>query len=174
MDWPGLLGSLAAGLAFAFGLIVIHEYGHWAVGRAFGVPADSIRVRWENPPHVALRSGEEWLAPMDSRYAEVYHAHREGVGPAWLYIAAGVIVESATALVLLGVLVALGATGAANVLASVSLLLLLAYLVGDLVISLARGGMSGDWSAMYGVQRLWTIGLAVTLLAARGLPVLWV
>lgn len=153
MDWLGLLGDLAAVVGFAWGLVVIHEYGHWAAGRGFGVPADSIRVRIQNPPHVALRNGERWLSPSDPGYADVYQAHRGGIGPAWLFIAAGEIAESVAALTLLGVLLAIGATDVATVLVWTSLLLLVAYLVGDL----ARGAVVADWSAMYAVHRLWTV-----------------
>ncbi|MGB3684384.1 MAG: hypothetical protein WA991_00985 [Ornithinimicrobium sp.] len=173
MNWLGVLLDVLAGLGFAWGLIVIHEYGHWAAGRAFGVPADSIQVKMNNPPHVALRVGEHWLSPSVPGYAEAYQAHRAGRGPAWLFIAAGEIAESAAALILLGILLTAGATDVAIVVAWTSLILLVVYVVGDLIVSLTRKAVVADWSAMYALQRLWTVGLAVVLLVVRGQPLTW-
>lgn len=48
-----VLIDLVGGVGFALLLVVVHEYGHYGVGRLLGVPADSIRVELGGgPPHV--------------------------------------------------------------------------------------------------------------------------
>ncbi|MGC1208870.1 MAG: hypothetical protein WA880_13025 [Ornithinimicrobium sp.] len=170
----GIVADVIGGLGFAFLLVGVHEYGHYWTGRMLGVPADCIRVELGgNPPHVALRDGERWLAPMDELYAEVFQRHRPGTGSAWTYIAGGVIGESFFAVALIGVLARLGAGEVAVVLAWVTAALFAIYAAGDLLVSLGRRSVSGDWSAMYAVQRPATLGLLVAGGAVKAVPLFW-
>jgi len=171
----GVAVGILSVLGFVWLLILVHEYGHYAAGRMLGVPADSIHVRVaHNPPHVALRDGEVWLAPMDESYAEVFQRHRSGVAPAWSYIAGGSVAESAFALALIAGLTWSGADGAAVMLARATAILFAVYLIGDAAVSLTRRAVSGDWSAMYAVQPVATIGCAATMAAAKVVTLVWV
>ncbi len=170
----GLAVDLIGGLGFVFLLIGVHEYGHFWTGRLLGIPAGCIRVELGgNPPHVALREGDRWLAPMDESYAEAFQRHHPAVSAAWTYIAGGVIGESLFAVALIGVLIAAGAGQVAVVLAWASATLFAIYGVGDLAVSLGRRSVSGDWSAMYALQPLATVGLLVAGGAAKAAPLIW-
>lgn len=161
-------------LGFAWLLIVVHEYSHYVGGRMLGVPADSMRVVVaNNPPHVALREGEAWLTPLDESYADVFQRHRSGVAPAWWYIAAGSVGESVVALVVIAGLMWAGADEVAGPLAWATALVFTVYLVGDAAMSLTRKVVSGDWSAMYVVQSVATVALALALGAVKIATLAW-
>lgn len=154
--------DLVGGLGFALLLIVVHEYGHLGIGRLLGVPADSIRVDLGgSPPHVALRDADRWISPKEGDYAEVFQRHCGDIRSAWTYIAGGAAVESAFALTLIVALNAFGAHDVAIVLSWATAALFAAYLVGDAAVTASRGGVSGDWSAMFAVHQVATIALAV-------------
>jgi hypothetical protein len=48
--------------ALVFGLIAVHETGHYLAGIWAGIPAREMRlVLFTFPQHVAIRDGEQWL-----------------------------------------------------------------------------------------------------------------
>lgn len=166
--------SVVSGIGFIWLLVIVHENGHYLFGRVLGVPAEDMRVEITgNPPHVALRDGDRWVPPMDESYAEIFQRHCPSLRAAWLYIAGGVIGETVVALVMICVLVAIGIGGAAVILAWSTTLFFVAYVLGDLAISLSRRMATGDWSAMYTVHPGSTFGLLIGAGAAKAAPLLW-
>ncbi len=139
-----------------------------------GVPGDCIRVELAgNPPHVALRDGDVWLSPMDESYADVFQRYRGGLAAAWAYIAGGSVGESVFAATLIVGFTFTGADEVAVVLAWATAALFVAYLTADLVASLIRKAVSGDWSAMYAVQPVATIALALFLGVVKITALAW-
>lgn len=147
---------LAFGLTLAavWGVIWIHEAGHYVAGRQI-VGVDAVDIRFVAPyfpRYVALRNPDvdEWVAPTDlARYEEVYRAydadgdHRERFFAAGDIVQIGVVVPLALAS---GLLLS-PAVGIALLL--VSLLTTGAYVALDAVATRLRGDPSGDYSALW-------------------------
>jgi len=141
-------------LAAVWGVIWIHEAGHYVAGRRIlGVDAEDIRlVAPYFPRYVALRDpdAEEWVAPTElARYEEVYQAydpdgdHRERFFAAGEIVQVGVVVPLALA----GGLLLSPRVGVGLVL--VSLLTTGAYVALDAVATRLQGAPSGDYSALW-------------------------
>jgi hypothetical protein len=66
-----------ANAACIFVLIAIHEAGHFLAGWVGGIPVSAMRFRLLTfPQHIALRDGDEWVAPFDlERYVAVMQRH---------------------------------------------------------------------------------------------------
>lgn len=162
-------------LGAAWGAVLVHEAGHYLAGRLLGVPAESIRIRMERPPHVALHRSGRWFSPDEPGYSAVFALYNDSVMAAWLFIAAGIVVETAVALVLVMIFFAAGSLPL--VIAGASTGVLIAYLLADVVMSKGRGLPYGDFTAMrriYPAASIATIGVAVVLRAvaiAASLPV---
>ena len=137
-----------------------------------GVPADSLRVELgANPPHVALREGDRWVKPMDDEYTEIFQRRCPRAWQAWSYIAGGEILEAIGALALIVTLNFFGASEVAIVAAWAAAALFAVYVVADTIISSTRGQISGDWSAMFVVNRVAAITLAIALAAVKAAPI---
>lgn len=82
--------------ALVFGLIAVHETGHYLAGICTGIPARDMRlVLFEFPQHVAIRDGEAWLSPVKEiqRYIEVTQRHLRSRAAAFCWVAGGMVLE---------------------------------------------------------------------------------
>lgn len=174
MDLTQVVLYALAAVGFAWLTITVHEYGHLAVGRAAGVPAGDIRVRYTpSPPHVALRSGEQWLAPDDPGYADTFQEHRAGVRAAWVFVAGGFLLESVLAVGGAAALTPV-APATAAVWLGTSTVIFLAYVVVDLLGRARAGAPTGDTSAMLAIHGPATIVPLLVMVLGRGLALAWV
>ncbi len=92
------LAIFAGCLASVFGIIALHECGHFLAGLLAGIPFGQMKVRLTVfPQHVALSEGQEWLSPVGdhARYvarAKVLIRSRCGaIG----YVAGGLLAQTA-------------------------------------------------------------------------------
>lgn len=154
-------------VGFMWLLILIHEYGHLWAGRMLGVPADRIRVEFR-PPHVALLGENGWVPPDDESYAEVFMRWHASAGGSWLYIAAGLLVETAVALAGAVVLAVVDLTPVAVTLLTASLILAALYLLYDVVGTVRTGRPAGDHSAMWSLT---PTGTALLIIVSFGVKV---
>jgi hypothetical protein len=96
----------AGSLAAVFGVIALHECGHFLAGIAAGIPAAQMKIRlFTFPQHVALRDGATWLSPVRDyhRYAERSLMLTKGKRGGIAYVAGGLVAQ--TIVVVLFVLV---------------------------------------------------------------------
>lgn len=173
MDVTQTLLYVLAVLGFAWLTVNVHEYGHLAVGRWVGVPADSIRVRYTpRPPHVALRAGQTWLAPDDPDYASTFQRFNGRVSAAWVFVAGGFLVESVVVLAGAAALVP-AAPAIAVAWLGTSTAILLLYVVTDLIGRVRTGVAAGDASALAALHTGATVGILLLITIARGLVLGW-
>ena len=163
----GLVPTVAVAFAVIWAAILVHELGHYYAGRSIAeIPADRIKlVAPYFPRYVALSDGERWVGPSDlERYRSVYAQYDPEGEHEYRFAAAGELVQAglvapvgfALGLVVspdLGVLVL-----------SASLLVSLVYAAIDLVATLSRGEISGDYSLLWEASP----GLPVMLLLGFG------
>lgn len=155
-------------VGFAFGFVVVHEYGHLLAGRVLGVPAPAIRVELAGrPPHTALRRGDRWLRPEDSDYADAFREHRPERWAAWTYVAGGLVVETAATTASVLVLVAAGAEEVGIVLAWVALLLAVTYLIVDVALTTRSRRPYGDHALLWQLHRGATCLLVAVALGTK-------
>lgn len=160
-----VLLSLVGIACFAWLVIVIHEYGHFIVGRVVGIPRGDIRVDLSGkPPHNALRRGSAWLSPDDAGYIDAFRRHAESTAAAWAFVSGGVVVETALSVPAIVVIAYLGGTGPALLWAWTTLVIFIIYVVGDAVISLRTQQRSGDFSSLWEIHRPGTV-LVVLVIA---------
>lgn len=174
MDVTQVLLWILAAVGFAWLTVNVHEYGHLAVGRAVGVPADSIRVRFTPlPPHVALRDGERWLAPDDTGYVPAFARFNPGAAAAWWYVAGGFVIES---VVVIGAVAALApvAPVVAALWLETSTAIFLVYVLLDVAGTWRRGTPTGDTSALWRIHAGATVALLLSVAVGRGLLLWWV
>lgn len=163
-----LVVDVVGAIGFAFGLVVIHEYGHLLAGRVLGVPAAAIRVELAGrPPHTALRRGDRWLRPEDSDYADAFQEHRPERWAAWIFVAGGVVVETAVTTASVLVLVAVGAEEVGIVLAWVALLLAVTYLIADVALTARSRLPYGDHAVLWQLHRGATCLLVAVALGTK-------
>ncbi len=139
-------------LGFGWLSVLVHESGHLLAGRAFGVPSSRIRIVLGNPSHVALRDGDRWLGPDDPDYVRVFRRHRTEPWAAWVFVAAGLILEACVAALAIAALIWAGGAGAATVWAWTTAGLALAYFGLDLVGTARARRPAGDHSAMWQIS----------------------
>ena len=74
-----------------FGLITVHEFGHFLAGWAGGIPAGDMRVRLLTfPQHVALRFQDRWVSPFElDPYLATMSRHLVTTPRLFLYTAGG-------------------------------------------------------------------------------------
>lgn len=163
-----MLSALAIILGTAWGIVVVHEHGHRFAARLLGVPADAVRVVYGMPSHTALRCGDSWLAPDDDGYVAAFRAHRAGARAGWTFVAAGFVIETAVALAVCCALVLLGAMWPALLVAAVSGVVFLGYVLADAVASLARRRPHGDASVMWSLLPWATVAALLLVASAKG------
>lgn len=151
--------DIIGAVGFAVLIIAVHEHGHRFAALLAGVPRRDVKVVLDaRPPHAALWDGERWLAPDDRDYQATFRRHQPGVWWAWVFVAGGLIVETAAVTVATLLLVAVGADEVAEVLAATTLVLFVVYLAADVVLTLRHHVPSGDHSALWSIHPLATVG----------------
>lgn len=160
----GPLPTSVVVLPVAWAVVYVHELGHYVAGRRIaGVPDDEIRmVSWLFPRYVALRDGDDWVAPSEAaRYWRVYErtdpeeTHRER------FAAGGEIVQTAVLVPAAGVAVVAGFETLATTVLGVSLLTTAVFVLVDGVMTLRNDTWWGDYSVLWAAD--WT---ALVLLLA--------
>ena len=165
-------------LPVAWVVIYVHELGHYIAGRRIvEVPDDDIRlVSWLFPRYVALRDGDDWVAPAEAaRYWRGYERHDPEDKHRERFAAGGEMVQTAV-LVPVAVLAAVAGFGTlATAVLGVSLLTTAVFVVVDAVVSLRKDTWWGDYAILWAED--WTalvlllvgfgsVHLAVLLLVA--------
>jgi len=169
-----LIGFLAhAGCIF--GLIAVHECGHYLAGWVGGIPARDMSIRLLTfPQHVALRSEDRWVSPMELEpYLATMWKHLVTTPRLFLYTAGGHLLETLVTTVTVIALVQLGWPKVAFMVAMMSTFLVgIGVLVMDLPLAWLRGHPFGDVSGLWRLAKLPTVGLVLLLFAVRIL-LLW-
>ncbi len=135
-----------------WGIIYIHELGHYYAGRTIvGIPADSIRiVEPYLPQYVALRDGNAWVSPQElERYRRVYEQYDPDGEEVERYVAAGELVQAA---VVVPVAVVVGLSVSVDLAVAILLLSLLStvgYVAIDAAATVYTGSPSGDYSVLF-------------------------
>jgi hypothetical protein len=155
----------AAVLGTAWGSVLVHESGHYCLGRLLGVPASSMSIRLERPPHVALDHEGRWLPPDHPDYPTAFAQHNPSARAAWTFVAGGVVVETVVVLALAAVFRGQGALSL--VLVGTSTALVMAYLLADLTLSIRRAHPYGDFAAMWTITTVPTVTVIVVILLVR-------
>ncbi len=158
-----------------FGLICVHECGHFLAGWAGGIPARDMRIRLlVFPQHVALRFGDRWVSPFEFEpYLAIMSRHLVTTSRLYLYAVGGLLIETLFSVVATVVLVQSGWPHLAFMVALMSsCLYVLAVLVLDVPLAWLRGHACGDVSGLWALAKLATALLVLALLAIRGL-LLW-
>lgn len=144
--------SVGGAILLIWMLRSVHEFGHYLAGRRIvGIPADSIRlVDPYLPRYVALRDGDQWVAPSEPEsYRSAYRQfdptgeHAERFAGAGELVQAAVVVPIATAFGL-AVSVPLATT-----ILVLSLLSTAFYVALDLVATIRTGSPAGDYSVLW-------------------------
>lgn len=170
-----LLGFLAHA-ACIFGLIAVHECGHFLAGWAGGIPAKDMRLRLLTfPQHIALRYEDRWVSPFELEpYLLTMWRYLTTTPRLFLYTAGGHLLETLFSVVAVVVLVQMGWPKPAFMVALMSACLVAGgILVLDLPMAWLRGHPCGDISGLWKLARLPTASLVVVLIAVR-IGLFWV
>jgi hypothetical protein len=154
-----------------FGLIAVHEAGHYLCGRLGGVPANAIRIRlFAFPQHVVLRDGQQWISPVKQieRYVELVWQYLQTKTRVWFYVAGGILVETVFTVVVGIVLLGMGMNKLTLILTGISLFLFVPWFIID-AIAIARGTIVGDLSGLWAMARIPTAILITIATASRAL-----
>ena len=158
-----------------FGLICVHECGHFLAGWLGGMPARDMRIRLlAFPQHVALRSEDRWVSPFElGPYLVAMSRYLVTTPRLFLYTAGGLLVETLFSVVAVIALVQSGWLKLAFMVALMSACLFGgAVLVLDLPLAWRRGHPCGDVSGLWALAKVPTALLVLSLLAIRIL-LLW-
>jgi hypothetical protein len=156
-------------------LIVVHECGHYVAGWLGGIPLSEMRIRLLTfPQHVALRFEDRWVGPHELEpYLATMFRHLTSTPRLFLYTAGGFLSETLFTVAATGLLVGLGWSGLALVIAVMSLgMNLIAVLLLDLPLAWRFGHPAGDVSGLWALAKLPTVLVVVGMLAIR-LALLW-
>lgn len=148
----GVVPTVAFVFAVIWAIILVHELGHYYAGRRIvGIPSSEIKlVAPYFPRYVALRDGEDWVAPTElERYWSAYDRHDPDREQEQRFAAAGDLVQAGVvapigALVGVAVDTDLGVT-----VLSASLLVFVVYAGIDVIATQYRGRPSGDYSVLW-------------------------
>ncbi|MFK5688071.1 hypothetical protein ACI3EY_00280 [Ornithinimicrobium sp. LYQ92] len=149
---PALLGLLWAS-------VVVHEAGHYLLGRCVGVPASDMKIHLGRPSYVALRHGQRWVCPDDEGYIPAFVRHAPSRPAAWSFVTGGFLIETCVVQLLVLVLAVQDLRGVALLVLGASSVIFVLYLLLDAVASVRSGATAGDGSAM------WRISAPATLIA---------
>jgi hypothetical protein len=163
-------------LGAVFGIIAVHECGHFLAGRIAGIPAGAMQVRLlAFPQHVALRSDGRWLHPSTEyeQYAQAAMGYLQDRRRAVLYVAGGLAVQSVAFAALLAALAAVGVPRfwvlpVAGAMASVPVL----YLGADVIFTALSRKPCGDFSFLWRISPASSILVTLFTLIAHG-AALW-
>lgn len=153
--------------------IAVHEFGHYMAGLVGGIPRRDMRVRLlAFPQHVVLRDGARWVSPAQiDRYVELTWQYLKTRPRVYLYVAGGILLETAFSTAAGYSLLLSGRPKLALAFVGMTLFLLLPWIVVDAV-SVARGRVNGDLSGLWQLARVPTALLLAAALVPRGL-ILW-
>jgi hypothetical protein len=154
----GPLPKSAVILPVAWVVIYVHELGHYVAGRRIvEIPDDDIRlVSRFFPRYVALRDGDDWVAPAAAaRYWRVYERHDPDEEHRERFAAGGEIVQTAVLVPAAGLAAVAGFETLATTVLGVSLLTTAVFVVVDAVVSLRKDTWWGDYAILWAED--WTV-----------------
>lgn len=161
--------------ACAFGLIAVHETGHYLAGWLAGISAKDMRIRMLRfPQHVVLRSDDEWIAPTTNtdRYVELVWHYLKTKPRVFLYVSGGVALETIFVIVASVGLILSGWPRSAVAIVGMSCCMLIPWLVID-IIMIARGRIFGDFSGLWLLSPIPTAFIILSMVAVRGILFWW-
>ncbi len=148
--------------------IVVHEIGHYMMGRLAGIPWAQMRIRLLTfPQHVAVRDGDDWVSVSElKRYFKTVRRHVPSVSGQLLYITGGFLFETLFTVLMALLLQATGFWLYAVFIVGVSLVFYLVYLFAlDLPQARRTGEPYGDTTLMYSLAPApaicWLVGMIV-------------
>ena len=169
------LVSFLAHTGCIFGLICVHECGHFLAGCVGGIPARDMRIRLLTfPQHVALRFEDRWVSPFELEpYLATMSRHLATTARLYLYTAGGLLTETLFSVVAVLAFVQTGWPNLAFMVALMSACLFgIAVLMLDIALASLRGHPCGDVSGLWALAKPPTVLLVLALLAVRVL-MLW-
>lgn len=200
-DMVTTISVIVAVIGILWASVLVHECGHYLAGRTVGVPGHCMQVRLENPPHVALKARQgpsgvgasprqpgqvtstfgsasldsddgmpPWLSPDHPGYIDAFMSHNPSSRAAWWFVAGGFVVETAVVVMVAGLLSGFGTWPVVVLGASTGLLV--AYLIGDVVLSAWRKRPYGDVAVMWVLAPSLTVVMILMVLALRVLVLL--
>jgi len=156
--------------------ILVHEIGHYSIGRLAGIPAGEIRIRLLTfPQQVVLRDGTEWVSVSDlKRYLKILHRHIPSIRGQLAYITSGFLFETVFTLAMGVIMRATGFKLFAMIIIGLSLIFYLVYLfVMDLPHARRQKEPWGDSTLMFEKAPVfatwWCIGMVIVRLGVIGL-----
>jgi hypothetical protein len=157
--------------ALVFGLIAVHESGHFLAGLLAGIPARDMRlVLFTFPQHVAIRDGDRWLSPVREieQYIAVTRRHLRSRTAAFCWVAGGMAVELAFTSLLWAGAMAAGYRDLAFWAGAISLGMY-AINVGlmDLPWAVRYGTAAGDTSGLWQIAPMPAVAFSIAMVAAR-------
>ncbi len=168
-------------LLIVFGIITIHEMGHYLAGLTAGIPQREMKVHlFTFPQHVALRDGDSWVSPVDTeRYVRISRLHLSTRAAAFRYVAGGLVVETIFTTIFcitshhLGWnFIAFWAAVLSLAIYAINLFLFfvvgaISFFVKDIPLALSRRLPYGDISGLWDIYRLPAVLLVVAGLIIR-------
>ncbi|MES2692073.1 MAG: hypothetical protein V4773_01280 [Verrucomicrobiota bacterium] len=159
-------------LAAIFGVIAVHECGHYLAGAAGGIPWSAMKIRlFTFPQHVALKSEGRWLHPSRDyeRYVAASMSLLKDRTRAGFYVSGGLLSQT---LAFVGLVFALAGAGIPRfwvtpiVCALVSVPCL--YLGFDLLFTRLAGRPCGDFSFLWKISPVASFALTSFVLGFHG------
>lgn len=169
-----LIGFLAHTICI-FGLIAVHECGHFLAGWVGGIPVKDMRIRLLTfPQYVALRFEDRWVSPFELEpYLGTMWRYLVTTPRLFLYTAGGHLFETLFSVVAVVVLVQSGWQKLAFMVALMSTCLVVSsILVLELPMAWVRGHPCGDVTGLWRLAKFPAALFVLVLLAIRVL-LLW-
>lgn len=158
-------------LLAVFGIISVHEWGHYLAGLAGGIPRHAMRVRlFVFPQHVALKSGAQWLHPQFdyAQYATAAMAFLRDQPRAVLYVAGGLVLQTVgfAGFVAGGVAAGIPRLWLIPVACAMASVFVL-YLIGDLLFTCFTRRPCGDFSFLWKISPVNCLFVTIVTLAVH-------
>ncbi len=153
-----MLDSLAESaeiLIVVWAVLLVHEFGHYYTGRQIiEIPKSDIKlVSFLFPRYVALRDGDDWVAPTEfERYRSVYERHDPSYEHLERFVAGGEIIQTLVIVPVAIILALAGFAGIATTVLGISMLTTLVYVIVDALWTWQSNTPSGDYSALWAVS----------------------
>jgi hypothetical protein len=164
--------------ALVFGLIAVHEAGHYIAGLTAGIPTTAMRIRLLTfPQHVALWDGDRWVSPIKDieHFIEVSRRYLSTRAAAFRWVAGGLVTETGFTTIVRILAMQLGWRSVAFWTAVISLAMyLINVLVMDIPWALIRGHAFGDTSGLWEISKMPALVVTAMMLAIRLLLVWYV
>lgn len=169
------LQILSANAALVFVLIVVHECGHWLMGRVAGIPARAMKIRlFTFPQRVDLRDGRELISVKSfDRYNSLLLKYVHSQGGRFLFFVGGFLFETCFLIAFTMLLATNGFWLYAIVAPGVSLLMYLIYLfVMDIPQARSSQRPYGDTTLLYSLTPAGGVAVAGFMIGVRVLLML--